>query len=228
MVRRMTTLPGQRSAVIISGGFLAVSPSFLQQLDEITDRALRAGVILNAIDARGLYTPAIADASMGGMLISADALTDLAEGVRRQTESLRNLAHDTGGIFIENSNDLDGGFRKVAGTPDAYYVLSFSPENLKHDGAFHDLKVSLVSGKGLSVQARRGYFAPKKAEDLASQEKELIREAVFSREETHDLPLDVHTKFFMKSESDAEITVLTHIDLHTVNSARTLIAMWVN
>ena len=222
LVRRMTTLPGQRNVVIISGGFLAVSPSCLQQLDDITDRALRAGVVLNAIDARGLYTPAIADASLGGALASQDAVTDLPEGIRRQTEALRNLAHDTGGIFFENSNDLDGGFRKVAGTPEAYYVLTFSPENLKHDGTFHDLKVSLVSTKGLSVQARRGYFAPRKSEDLASQEKEEIRKAVFSRDETHELSTDVHTKFFMKSELDAEITVLTHIDLHTVQFRKEL------
>ena len=214
VVRRMLTLPGQRSVVIVSSGFLTVSPSYLDQLDEITDRALRAGVLLNAIDARGLYTNVIADATLGGPKFSQVDIAFLQEGARRQAEALRNFAHDTGGIFFENSNDLDAGFRRTAAGPDAYYLLAFSPQNLKHDGAFHLLKVSLVAPKGFTVQARRGYFAPKKTEDSASQEKEEIREAVFSRDETHELPIDVRTKFFMKSETDAEITVLTHLDLN--------------
>jgi len=213
VVRRMTTLPGQRSVVIVSSGFLAISPSYLGQLDEITDRALRAGIPINAIDSRGLYTDVIADASLGGPQFSQGDLPFLQEGARRQAEAMRNLAHDTGGIFFENSNDLDAGFRKTAAVPEAFYVLTFSPQNLKHDGAFHEIKVSLVAPKGLTVQARRGYFAPKKSEDAASQEKEEIREAVFSREESHDLPIDVHTQFFMASETDARLTVLARLDL---------------
>ena len=54
IVRRLTSLPGQRSMVIVSAGFLTDTLRF--ELSQITDRALRAGVILNAIDARGLYT----------------------------------------------------------------------------------------------------------------------------------------------------------------------------
>lgn len=217
LVRRLTALPGQRSMVIVSSGFLAVSPSYLDQLDQITDRALRAGVTLNALDARGLYTDVIADASLGGPQFSQSDLPFLREGARRQTEAIRNLAHDTGGIYFENNNDLDAGLRKTAAVPEAFYVLTFSPQNLRHDGAFHEIKVSLVAPKGFTVQARRGYFAPKKSEDAASQEKEEIREAVFSREESHDLPLDVHTQFFMASETDARLTVLTRLDLRSLH-----------
>ena len=48
--------------VIVSGGFLTETLHF--ELSQITDRALRAGVIINAMDARGLYTdPTVSDAS---------------------------------------------------------------------------------------------------------------------------------------------------------------------
>jgi VWFA-related protein len=217
LVLLLAGLPGQRSVVIVSSGFLAVSPSYLSQLDQITDRALRAGVTLNALDARGLYTDVIADASLGGPQFSQADLPFLQEGARRQAEAIRNLAHDTGGIFFENSNDLDAGFHKTATVPEAFYVLTFSPQNLKHDGTFHEIKVSLVAPKGLTVQARRGYFAPKRSEDAASEEKEEIREAVFSREESHDLPIDVHTQFFMASQTDARLTVLARLDLRPLH-----------
>ncbi len=101
----------------------------------------------------------------------------LLESARQQTEGMQSLALDTGGIFFNNNNDLDAGFRKVAGIPAAYYLLAFSPQNLKFDGRFHPIQVKLVTLKGLTVQARRGYFAPKKPADATEQEKEEIREA---------------------------------------------------
>ena len=53
LVRLMTTLPGQRSMVIVSDGFL--SETLGESLGQISDRALRANIVINALDARGLY-----------------------------------------------------------------------------------------------------------------------------------------------------------------------------
>src|SRR5271157_219006 len=222
VVRRMTSLPGQRIMVIVSEGFL--TESFLSELGQIADRALRGGVILNAVDARGLYakTP-ITDASQGHIAATNSAtflgqkVQMLEESAIRQAHGMQSLAFDTGGIFFSNSNDLEAGFHKAGALPEAFYVLAFSPQNLKLDGAFHPIQVKLVAARGLSVQARRGYYAPTKPNDPTVQEKEEIQEAVFSQDETHELPIDVHTQFFMKTESDARITVVTRIDLRPLH-----------
>jgi VWFA-related protein len=221
LVRRMTALPGQRSLVIVSGGFLTQTMRF--DLDQITDRALRADVTIAAIDARGLYTDSMYDVSRGDFAnTNNSAFRGMKEAMlmtsaREESEGMKTLALDTGGVFFENSNDLEGGFRKVSSLPQSYYLLAFSPQNLKLDGSFHPLQVKMVSIKGLTVQARRGYFAPKKPVNPTEQEAEEIREAVFSQDETHALPIDVHTQFFMKNQSDARITVLTRIDLHPLH-----------
>jgi len=221
VVRVLTSLPGQRSMVIVSGGFLTETLRY--ELSQLSDRALRAGVIINAVDARGLYTDSTLDASQSTIAVTQNGQmigqkhTMLMLSARLEAEGMRTLALDTGGIFFENSNDLEAGFRKTAGFPETFYVLAFSPQNLKLDGAFHPLQVKLVSHNGLAVQARRGYYAPKKLDDPAAQEKEDIQEAVFSQDETHELPIDVHTQFFMKTESDAEIAVLTRLDLHPLH-----------
>jgi VWFA-related protein len=221
VVRVLTSLPGQRSMVIVSGGFLTDTLHF--ELSEITDRALRAGVIVNAIDARGLYTDPTLDVSQGAIAVSPSSQTNgqkhliLMESARVQTEGMRDLALDTGGVFFDSNNDLETAFHKTAGLPEVYYVLAFSPQNLKLDGSFHPLQVKLATAKGLSVQARRGYYAPKKPADPTAQEKEDIQEAVYSQDETHELPIDVHTQFFMKTETDAQIAVLTRLDLHPLH-----------
>lgn len=217
IVRRMTSLPGQRSVVVVSAGFLTDTLRF--ELSQITDRALHGGVVVNALDARGLWTdPATSDASKADF---ADTLNPVSRGQRhlmilesaqRQTDGMQSLALDTGGVFFNNNNDLEAGFRKTSGLPEAYYLLAFSPQNLKLDGAFHPIQVKLVGIKNLQVQARKGYYAPRKPVDPNVQEKEEIQEAVFSKDETHELPIDVHTQYFMKDESDARISVLTHID----------------
>ena len=221
IIRRLASLPGQRSMVIISAGFL--TDTLLLEVSEITDRALRAGVVINSIDARGLWTDPTLDVSRRGFADTPNAAsmgqkhTFLLDSARQQTEGMRSLALDTGGVFFNNSNDLDAGFQKVAGVPAAYYLLAFSPQNMKFDGRFHPIQVKLVALKGLTLQARRGYFAPRKPADATEQEKDEIREALFSQDETHELPIDVHTQFFMKGESDARITVLTRIDLHPLH-----------
>jgi VWFA-related protein len=224
VVRSIGALPGQRSVIVISSGFLTVSPGYGYELDRIAERALRAGVTVNGLDARGLYGDVVADASRGGPGISLAVLSSelsyLREGIRRQSEAMRNLAHDTGGIFFENSNDYDAGFRKVAGIPEAYYLLTFSPQNLKHDGLYHTISVTLPELKGMKVQARPGYFAPPKSEDAASQAKDEIRDALYSTEESQTVPIDVHTQFFKASAQKASIAVFTHVDLHPLRFSK--------
>ena len=49
----------------------------------------------------------------------------------------------------------------MAALPEYYYVLGFSPQNLKFDGSYHNLKVSLKSPAGLDAAgAPRIYTLP--------------------------------------------------------------------
>ena len=218
VVRGMTTLPGDRSIIFVSSGFL--THNFHYQLDQIAERALRSGIVISGLDARGLYTDPTLDAGSHNFSHLTDIqLRDrkrniLEDSYRQQADVMASLAHDTGGIFYENDNDLEAGFRKTAGLGETHYLLVFSPPNLKHDGAYHPIKVKVAAEKGLSVQARRGYYAPKKSEDPTIREKEEIRDAVFSRDDTQTIPLDIDTQFFIKDPSDARVSVLTSIDLH--------------
>jgi hypothetical protein len=125
----------------------------------------------------------------------------------------------TGGTFFENSNDFDEGFRRVASTPEYAYVLGFSPQNLKLNGSFHSLKVTLNTSEKLILQARCGYFAPSHA-DPAQEAKQGIEDALFSQEEMHGLPVDVNTQFFKPSDAEAKLTVLAHIDVRPLHFRR--------
>jgi len=221
LVRHLAVFPGQRSIVLISPGFLTISSK--NRWSDIVDRALRANVVINTFDARGLFTVTPGgDASSPSRFSSRrpDLMGKKSqlkhEELRHAAEVLSDTAVDTGGTYFHNSNDFDEGFRMVGSFPEVYYVLGFSPQNLKLDGRFHPLQVSLATPKGLSVQARRGYFAPRSAGDPAAKEKEEIEQAVFSQDELHELPVQVNTQFFKINENNAKLSILTRVDLHLV------------
>jgi VWFA-related protein len=215
VIRRISTMPGQRSVVLVSPGFL--TPQLEYDYTDTIDRALHSQVIISGLDARGLYA-----LPPGGDISKPGSPNVVLAGIESQyatleasanSDILAILADGTGGTFFHNSNDLDDGLRRVAATPEYFYVLGFAPQNLKLDGSFHSLKVTLKSPEKLTLQARRGYFAPKDAADPSQQAKQEIEDALFSQEEMHDLPVELHTQFFKSSEVDAKLTVLAHVDV---------------
>jgi hypothetical protein len=91
-------------------------------------------------------------------------------------------------------------------TPECIYTLGFAPEAVKPDGGFHALKVALKRPEGLTLEARRGYYAPKGG---AQQE---IESAVFSRKEIRDLPVELSTRY-LKAGDEARLTVMASMDV---------------
>jgi VWFA-related protein len=75
---------------------------------------------------------------------------------------MAELADGTGGTYFHNSNDLEGGFKRLAAAPEYLYLLEFSLKGIKQNGSYHRLKV-MVDQDGVKLQARHGYFAPKPA-----------------------------------------------------------------
>lgn len=214
-VQRMSAMPGQRTIVLVSAGFL-ITRDYRQDEVDVMDRAIRSNVTISTLDARGLYVIVPGgDASQGNtsLVAAANKARYQHDAELANSDVLGELADGTGGTWFHNSNDLQEGFRRTSATPEVMYVLAFSPQNLKFDGSFHSLKVTAKESKGLTLQARRGYYAPKHANDPAGDAKEEIRVALFSREEMSDIPVVLHTQFFKASDTNAKLAVLASIDL---------------
>jgi hypothetical protein len=107
--------------------------------------------------------------------------------------------------------------KRAGATPDVSYMLGFSPQNPKMDGRFHTIKVVMANKQKYEVQARRGYYAPRKVEDPQEEAKQEIAEAVFSQEEIHELPVDLQTQYFKTGETEAHLSVVSRIDVKGVH-----------
>jgi VWFA-related protein len=163
-VRRMGKLPGQqRTVILVSPGFLTLTPNATREKSEVLDLAARQNVTISALDARGLYTTNL-DASQRGAssqrdLMTGETLYYHSETMNFSEDVMAEFANGTGGTFFHNSNDLAGGFKQLAQAPEYVYLLEMSLDKVKADGAYHHLKVK-VDRDQLKVEARRGYVAP--------------------------------------------------------------------
>ncbi len=221
VVRRMSAMPGQRTLVLVSPGFL--TPELEYDYNELIDTALRGQVVISSLDARGLYVvipfgdasqPGRPDVDLPGQAATPTMRVALdTQSAAAESDILSVLAYSTGGVFFQNNNDMNEGFRRVADAPEYWYVLGFTPQNLKNDGKFHTLKVTLANHQKYDLQARRGYYAPRKAVDPADEAKREIEDEVFSSEELHELPVVLHTEFFKPADDSAKLTVLARVDV---------------
>jgi VWFA-related protein len=219
-IRRLSAAPGDRALILVSAGFFLTDDLRPEETD-IMDRAIRASVRISSLNARGLYV----------LVPGGDASTDSGVAIpavmnmktRMQQDSalaeedvLEELADATGGRYFHNNNDLQAGFNQMAAPPEFVYMLGFSPQNLKLDGAYHQLKVKLVALRGLDVQARRGYYAPRHLPNPEEDAKREIQEALFSRDELQDIPIDLHMQYFKSSDVAAKIAVLARVSVKTL------------
>jgi VWFA-related protein len=186
VLRGLRSMPGQRVMVYVSPGFI-LGDEVMEPSWELIDQAMRAGVVVNTIDAKGLYT--------------ADQLPDIAapareapgpndvdwqgiEGTYRmqaqmqEGQVLARLAASTGGTYFHNRNDLDAAMSQALTAPSVSYMLGFSPQDLK-DERFHTLKVELANGEKYQIEARNGYYPPKQSADPEEMAKQNVREALF-------------------------------------------------
>jgi VWFA-related protein len=218
VVDRMSVLPGQRSIVLISPGF--IYPNREVEFSDLVDQAIRQNVFINTLDARGLYVPDLGDISQSTNdpdPVTAGYRSRLhLDGQSSQVEVLMDLASETGGMSFHDNNDLGAGLRELVSAPDAYYLLAFVPQNLKYDGHFHSIKVKLAENNKYTIQARKGFYAPKHGETPEQVAARSIQDALFSQEEQHGLPVALQTQFYKTGATDAKLAVLAHVDLKHV------------
>jgi len=162
VVRSFARMPGRKLCLVVSDGFLDGSGSRESRsldLRRVLDAATRSGMVVYALDSRGLLTGADAGAAAVGASPGVQARVErAAEQIKRDT--LTTLAEGTGGFLMRGTNDLVGGLRRMLDDNEAYYLLAYEPTNTRRDGRFRKIEVRLPRRPELKVRTRSGYYAP--------------------------------------------------------------------
>jgi VWFA-related protein len=188
VIDRMARLPGPRSVVFASPGFISLpSP---EEEAHMLDRAVRAGVAIHTLDVRGVYM----DTASSALSMEYRRLEQSSQGM-----ILGELAQATGGMRYRNDNDLEAGFRALAAPSDVRYVLGFASS--AKDGRRHTLDVSVKGCAGCVLSARRDYYASKAGEAAPAV-------TGMAAEDVLDTPVDLQI-----GAKDGGISVTAYLDV---------------
>ncbi len=209
LIRTMAQMPGERSIILLSPG-MYVAPRFRKLQAEVIAEAVRAQVVISAVDPRGVYPRNDPD--------DPSTWTDawnIAESAER-LGSMEDVTSGTGGRFIRGDNDITGAIRRLETTPEVVYVLGFSPSAQKMDDRFHPLKVELKRSHGLEVTARRGYYAESVTPGPAGKEQRQLAAAYYSGQELHEIDVTLQLRSSHKPGANPLLSANTQIDLAKV------------
>jgi VWFA-related protein len=230
VVQGLAPLPGRKVVVLVSDGFLVglgAAENRAFDVRRIVDAATRSGVVLYALDTRGL----IADVPGGsasfqgpGVLTAPGQRADLqTRGNEAQRQSLNALAEDTGGFLVRNTNDLSQGLGRIVRDNEVYYLLAYEPTNSARDGRFRRIEVRLRGRTGLRVRTRSGYFAPDdrktaaaKAGDPEALREREIGQALGSLFPLEGVPMRMSADFIDLPPAGSQAVIRTHLDVSGV------------
>jgi hypothetical protein len=229
VVNGLKAIPGRKTVVFFSEG-IAIPANVQAQFRSVIASANRSNVSIYAVDAGGLRTDSglseagkeLAQAARRRLRQEESGGTDLAGlgAMNRQMErnedmlrlnpesGLGQLADETGGFLVRDTNDARAGFGRITEEMRFHYVLTYSPSNEKLDGRFRTIAVK-VGRSDLRVQTRKGYFAVRPEVVLPVREYEAPALAQLELDPRPDaFPIGVAALSFPETERPGLVPVL--------------------
>jgi len=178
LVRAQSQLPG-RKVVLYFNPYLFVPEIIKEQYDSLISTANRSNVSFYTVDPKGLVTwsqetagrDSLKDATgeirsqqmrggVGEVSTQQARASETAEGALRANPLLwlRDLAQQTGGTAIVETNDWKAPLRTVMAEVRTYYEASYVPHIAQYDGKFRKISVR-VDRPDVIAHTSSGYFA---------------------------------------------------------------------
>jgi VWFA-related protein len=216
----LSPLPGKKAFVYVSGGF-DMQPGYAmsqyaagislssfdvrnmsQEVDAIVKRANSSDVTFYSLDARGL-TPEGVSASQDDPLLMRPGVSFIA---RQDSQAgLVDLARQTGGFALLDTNDLKTGVTRVYEDTSTYYSIGINISKLPGTG-YRNVRVD-VSRPGMTVRARRG-FLPRSTMDRG---RDVTQATLRSNAEYRSIPVELKIAQAKKAKKYYELPILISV-----------------
>jgi hypothetical protein len=218
LMQSSAMFPSRKLAFFISDGFLLETgprnADPRNALSRIIDEAMRAGVVVYTIDARGLISGQL-DATnnvpmdMKGRLES----TSLRE-IPASQDAMNALARDTGGRALRNQNYFDQWVGKILDETSNYYLLAWRPN--KDEGVlpnFQNITVRVIGHPEYDVRLPRGFLSKKAAPakmptntEAPSEPRRELQDALTALNPRREIPISLSAVFMDTPEHGLVLT----------------------
>jgi hypothetical protein len=204
---------------MVSSGFIAGMLN--TERDAVINRAIHAGVVINALDAKGLWSEAT-ERPFGqeaqtptGVPLQTYQYEDTNVGSRNDEMNrvMQEFSSGTGGLFFRSNKDLAQGFSELLEVPETAYLVAFRPDDQGGEGKYHKLKVKLTAKSDDFVQTRPGYVTPKRAAAFVPAQPRPIDHEVLTSNVITQIPLEVAGRLGTGQPDDPSLSLVMHVDL---------------
>ena len=134
----------------------------IEQMKDIFRRAAQANVNVYTYDACGLRPPPSTQ-------IKGHPCEATPAGLQ-EIEYLQTVAENTGGRATVNTNDYEPAVTQMFRENNSYYLIGYTPANMKADGTFRRIEVT-VNRADAEVRTRKNYYAPLPDAENAAKKK---------------------------------------------------------
>jgi VWFA-related protein len=187
------------------------------QMHATADAAIKAGVAIWTVDARGLVAQApLGDATRGspgnqGVYTGAAALA-MTTNFQQSQDTLYALAGDTGGKAFLDNNDLAGGIKQAQDAISDYYILGYYTTNTDANGKFRRIRISLNGVQDAKLDYRQGYYADKvfgKFNDVDRERQ--LEDALMLEDPITDLTIAMEIDYFQLNRAEYFVPIVLKI-----------------
>jgi VWFA-related protein len=158
LIQAQAHLRGRKTVIYFSEG-LAVPAEQPERLRSVVSAANRTNISFYTVDPTGLETPStVRESHLITEALNTAGFGGSAVPPTNYRENLRDLAEDTGGFAIANTNDMRVPLRHVMEEVRGHYEVAYAPTSTNFDGHFRTIEIR-VHKSGIRAQSRKGYFA---------------------------------------------------------------------
>ncbi|HTS77296.1 MAG TPA: VWA domain-containing protein [Bryobacteraceae bacterium] len=214
MLSRVTE---KKSLIYFASGLRLNGLDNQAQLHATVNEAVRAGVTMFTIDARGLVASApMGDATQGspggsGMYTGASAMA-MQQNYQLSQDTLWSIASDTGGKALLDYNDLTKGIVQAQKSITSYYIIGYYTSNDKQDGKYRRIKITLNNGTAANLDFRQGYFAGKIFAKFTAADKERqLEDALLLPDPITELTIAMEIDYFQLNRAEYFVPIAVKI-----------------
>jgi VWFA-related protein len=217
-IHALKDLPGRKALLMFSAQTTIPNPAnvfspftpdfyyrYIKAYNRLADQALRAGVVVNLLDIRGLEAP---------FSTTYASLSD------RYYDGANPLPAKTGGMWLQNSNFFVDGIGEAENMLKGYYLLSYTPpattfkDNRKN--IYHRTKIK-VKRRGTTIYTRDGFYGLSEPDEESTLAQNPLREAIFSPFQHNDLSVNLASGYLDDSKAGYVLRSWLHLDTKNIN-----------
>jgi len=216
-VKMLGTLNEKKSLVYFASGLRLNGVDNQAQLHATENAAIKAGVQIWTVDARGLVAaPPLGDATRGApggaAMYSGQSAMAMVTNLQRTQYTLYAIAGDTGGKALLDFNDLSLGIVNAQKSTQSYYILGYYTTNANLDGKFRKVKITLNDATAKLEQGRQGYYAGKVWSKLGTADKERqLEEALMLGDPMTELSIRMEIDYFQLNKAEYYVPMMVKI-----------------